>query len=346
MCRDNGKAVIRSGGPSTIIGVIFLVAALGMMVAFYAELASGGTVEINGRPTDASSPAAWFPFAFFSIFVIFGSVMAIYGRNARYEIDDNGLKQFDWLGRLVAQVYWPDVKWYGMSAKPANPNGRTGLRFALTVRRQTLELSTQRDKVQIPIRYGWPLVDCEILRHVPQFKLQIGAAAGEISRSRREIPPDGLVFRQWAYVFVALLLIAFGGFAAISCLTMKINNLPPASPQNMPFVAIGMLILLSGFVVVLYIVNGRTVLTENEIMVYDLLGRVKDSIYWKDVKAFEYETMSSSGNDGTTYFYILRTDDRYIRFNDRQTSWTKLRDAIIGMLPPDARVYMPSMGIN
>jgi hypothetical protein len=337
--KDNGPVVISSGAAGVPVGIFFFVVGIFIQAAMVATLLSGGSVQVNNRPVTSSMPQAWFPILFPTIFWVAGIYMAIYSKNVRYEIDDAGLRQFDWRNRKLIDIAWKDVTSYSMNpGLPAKNYSIGGLKLGSYAPRPPLVLTANGAVCEIPtIRYGWPLIDGEITRHLPQFKSPAGRSAAETPRVRPEIPASGLVFRQWQLVAAALILMAFGSLFAAMPLIAASRGGQQSAEGAIPFVFIGGAILLGGLLAGLYLVNGKLVLTESDIARYGLMGQVKDRIYWSDVEAFEFETVVS-GKGGSTTYYVLRTRDAYMRFNNRDSKWVIERDAIVGMLPAEARV--------
>src|SRR5690349_16387436 len=102
--RQNGKAVIGTGGAqAAVIGVAFLVFPMLMLIGFF----SGGSQQ--------NQPVI-FPILFFSVFTIIGLVAMLSAKNTRYEVDDEGLRSFDLLGRKNGDIRWSEVSQYQMDS--------------------------------------------------------------------------------------------------------------------------------------------------------------------------------------------------------------------------------------
>src|SRR5438309_1536868 len=117
--RDNGVAVIRSGSAGVPMGIIFFIFGIFIHAVMLLTLLTGGTVTVNNRPVNSSMPAAWFPMLFPAIFWVGGLFVAIYSKNARCEIDDAGIRAFDWRGQTLTDIAWKEVT--GYSLKPGKP---------------------------------------------------------------------------------------------------------------------------------------------------------------------------------------------------------------------------------
>lgn len=327
--RQDNLAIVGGGGPaSSVVGILFLVFGLAMEAAMVIPMIYGETapVKVNGQlVTDPSLGEKIWMVVFPAFFAVVGLLVFLSGKNSRFEIDDQSIRQYDMWGRKK-EILWSDARSY----EQAPP------KYAWSRRPQLALVGSSEKIVFSTMRIGWPLVDGEILHHLPRFRTPVGTPASSVQRYAPSLPPEGLAFKNSGYIVAGVILLLMG---------LLFTVLPLMQPPNGDkvgaalFALVGLCILVGGVALLLNGINAKLVLTESSITQLGITGKPQDEIRWAEVEAFEFETIVS-GKNSTTRYYILRSRDRYLRLSDQMSKWSELREAIVSLLPPDASVVL------
>ncbi len=328
--RSNGKLTVKSGGSFVLAGgALFFFAGLAAQIESISEFGlTRGAVPYSVNGVNVTNPSlgmsvVWLFFP--AIFWIVGTVLMLFGWNSRFEIDDSGIRRYDLFGRLVGEIAWSLATAYGLEPGKA------------WIQKPSLVLRGRDTKLEISkLHQAWPLVDGEIVRHLPQFKNASGLNASDMERTKPHIPTEGLAFRPTGYMTVAVALIGFAFVFLVFSLRSGLReetryfNMTPVILATVPLVLVGTALIA-------HMINAKVVVTEDCIRRFNMFGKLKDRLAWDDVTGFEHES-TSSGEGSTVSYYMMRTEEDYIRLNSQFSRWQILKDAIIGMLPDSARV--------
>jgi hypothetical protein len=311
----NGKHIFRRGDR---VASAFMAA-----IAFpFLILGTFGVTGINRVPN--AGPVI--PFVIFCLFFVGLAVWSLLlAYNCRVEIGDETISTYDLLGRLAGSMEFSQVRRYYArveSGKLSQPD--------------MLVLEGDSGQVSFPHRMtGWPLLNAEILERLPaSVRPEFGQLAKDLYRSKVVLPPEGKTYRT-AVLVGAVMLLALSGFMAMLLIPASRNQ--NSGPAMATVLFICSMLLVVAIALGFYGMNEKYVVSPEGISRTSGWGNTTDRLAWSEIREFDYE-VRVSGKNSSTYFYILRGDDTYIRLSDRIIKWRELEGIILSSLPPEARV--------
>lgn len=318
---QKGTKRIYRKGPLLLAGVgaVFFTWGMTFQIVFLREASAGwGNFTINDSPAaDAPAFLRAFALAFPALFWGLGLLPMLYYLFARVETDEFGIADYGLLGLKKSGARWDEI------TRLTTERGRfPGSGNAV------LEATGKAIKFPIGLP-AWPLLRAEIARRLGKNLEEAARSSGVRRPPINPLPPKGRTFRPSNRIPTLFFFTLWNGFCAVMFLVILVT--PGSLSEKWPFFPCVGSFLTLGVGFWLWAWNARVIVTEDGIAQFDLLNRRED-LMWSEVEGYEFES-KSTGEDGTTRTYVLRSQDKYIRVGDDLFRWRQLDDIILGRIP-------------